>query len=246
MDSKAVFTGREGAYRRARPGYPQAALRAVIDGLGEPSGLVVADIGAGTGISSRAVADLGPRVLAVEPNESMRRVAEVHPRVEWVDGSAERTGLGEGGADVVLCAQAYHWFDPEVACREFRRVLRPGGRLALVWNDPDEDDAATGAYARIMREGAGVGLLPHEAAARRPRVVGFGGHRELRFGQVQRLTAVELTERAESTSYFPKDAAGATRVRGLLTGLHRRHADDEGRVGLRYIVRVHLYEAEGV
>lgn len=132
------FSDRVADYVAHRPSYPGEAIDAVLAGLAAPSTLVAADIGAGTGISSRLLAQRGVRVLAVEPNAAMRSGAEVHARVQFVDGSAERTTLENGSCDLVVCAQAFHWFATREALAEIRRVLRPGGMLGLVWNERDE------------------------------------------------------------------------------------------------------------
>jgi SAM-dependent methyltransferase len=113
LDPTGRFTNRAEDYAKHRPSYPDAAIDAVLMGLGAPPDLVAADVGAGTGISSRALAARGLRVVAIEPNAAMRAKAEPHPRVEWRDGTGERTGLPPASVDLVLCAQAFHWLDPE-------------------------------------------------------------------------------------------------------------------------------------
>ncbi len=134
MAPTSRFANRAEDYKKFRPTYPAAAIDAVIEGLAEARTLTAADIGAGTGISSRLLADRGVRVIAIEPNAAMREAAEPHPLVQWREGTAERTGLGDHAVDLVVCAQAFHWFEPVAAVREFGRVLKRGGRLALMWN----------------------------------------------------------------------------------------------------------------
>jgi SAM-dependent methyltransferase len=236
------FAGKAASYAAARPGYPPGALAHAIEGLGTPDRLAAADVGAGTGISSLALAALGVRVFAVEPDPTMSSAAAPHPRITPIQAPAERTGLAAGSVDLVLCAQAYHWFDPEASCAEFRRILRPPGRLALLWNDPDEDDPATHAYARLLRDAAGLDDLPHRDASLRPRVVGFTNHRELTLPNAQRLDRAALLLRARSASYFPKDDAAAARLEQDLARLHARRADASGLLTLSYRVRLHLYD----
>src|SRR5262245_49009958 len=93
LDPTGRFTQRADDYAVYRPTYPAAAIDAILDGLGAPARLVAADVGAGTGIASRLLAERGVRVLAVEPNAAMRAVAAAHPRVEAHVGTAEATGL---------------------------------------------------------------------------------------------------------------------------------------------------------
>ncbi|HTD33264.1 MAG TPA: class I SAM-dependent methyltransferase, partial [Candidatus Elarobacter sp.] len=145
MSFAGRFTDRAGDYVSGRPSYPPAAIDALLDGLGDPADVVVADLGAGTGISSRLLAERGAQVLAIEPNQAMREAAEPHPRVEWIAASAEHTGLGEASADLVTAFQAFHWFDQRAALDETVRILRPGGRAAVIYNERDERDPFTAA-----------------------------------------------------------------------------------------------------
>jgi SAM-dependent methyltransferase len=125
------------AYERGRPGYPDDAVR-WLAGF-EPCDVV--DLGAGTGKLTRALVGLGHRVTAVEPLAEMRSELEaVLPDAHAVAGSAEAMPVPDASADVVTSAQAFHWFDHDDALPEIARVLRPGGRIALVWNSRDDRD----------------------------------------------------------------------------------------------------------
>ena len=132
-----AFRDVAGAYERARPGYPEDAVRWLV---GEGPRDVV-DLGAGTGKLTRTLVALGHRVVAVEPLDEMRvQLAAAVPDVQALAGSAEAIPLPDDSADAVTCAQAFHWFDHGRALPEIARVLRPGGRLALVWNSRDDAD----------------------------------------------------------------------------------------------------------
>jgi SAM-dependent methyltransferase len=132
-----AFAGVASAYERGRPGYPEKAVRWMVGA--EPSDVV--DLGAGTGKLTRALVALGHRVTAVEPLDEMRAELEaVLPGVHAVVGRAEAMPLADGSADVVTSAQAFHWFDHDNALPEIARVLRPRGRIALVWNSRDDRD----------------------------------------------------------------------------------------------------------
>ena len=132
-----AFAEVAGAYERGRPDYPLEAVRWL---SGDPSRDVV-DLGAGTGKLTRALVTLGHRVTAVEPLDEMRAELEaVLPGVTALKGRAEEIPLPDAVADVVTCAQAFHWFDHTSAMREIARVLRPEGRLALIWNSRDDRD----------------------------------------------------------------------------------------------------------
>lgn len=138
MDNTGRFTDRVDTYVKFRPSYPQDAIDYLYGEVGLHSGSVVADIGAGTGIFSKLLLDRGSNVIAVEPNEAMRAAALERfgdePRYRSVAGPAEATTLGDASVDVIACAQSFHWFDRWAAQKEFRRILRPGGRAALIWN----------------------------------------------------------------------------------------------------------------
>jgi SAM-dependent methyltransferase len=118
-------------YDRGRPRYPPDAVAAMLAGLPEPADVV--DIGAGTGQLSLALADAGARVVAVEPGAETRRLLEqrVGDGVRVLDARAEELPLDDSSVDLVVCADSFHWLDAELAAAEFRRVLRPGGRVSL-------------------------------------------------------------------------------------------------------------------
>ena len=129
-------------YARNRPGYPRALLDALLANGHLRPGDVVADIGSGTGLLTELLLGGGCRVYAVEPGAKMRTLAEARlhgePRFVSVDGRAERTTLPDASVNLVAAGQAFHWFDPAAARAEFLRILKPPGRLLLVWNVRNE------------------------------------------------------------------------------------------------------------
>lgn len=242
MDPTGRFSDRADDYVKYRPDYPASAIDAMLEGLGDPSSLVAADIGAGTGISARLLADREVCVVAVEPNAAMRSAATPHPRVEWRDGTAEATGLAAASVGLVVCAQAFHWFRPREAVAEFQRVLSPGGRLALIWNVRDDRDDATRGYIEETRAVAG----PHPAERRElePGVlsadVRFTPPRLLTYAHTQRLDRAGLIGRAASASYVPKDPAALAELERRLTAHHARFCDRDGLVTLHYLTDLFL------
>ncbi|MCL2123531.1 MAG: class I SAM-dependent methyltransferase [Desulfovibrionaceae bacterium] len=128
------FTGKATVYDKARPGYAPAALDFIMGLVGKNA--VIADIGAGTGKFTVALAARGCAVIAVEPNADMRSKLPVLPNLRVVDGTAEATGLPDSSVDVVTCAQAFHWFDGEKFKAECMRILKPGERIFVVYNGP--------------------------------------------------------------------------------------------------------------
>jgi len=122
-------------YRRGRPDYPDAVDGWLRDDLGLKSGRCAVDLGAGTGKFTRRLVATGATVIAVEPVAEMlgqlkAAVPEAQPRI----GNAENIPLGDETVDVVVCAQAFHWFAGEQTLQEVHRVLKPGGQLGLIWN----------------------------------------------------------------------------------------------------------------
>jgi SAM-dependent methyltransferase len=236
----ARFSDRAADYARHRPSYAPEAIDAVLAGLGDPRRLSAADVGAGTGISAALLADRGASVVAVEPNRAMREAAPPHPRVRWVEGTAEATGLPDASVDLVLCAQAFHWFRPREALVEFARVLRPGGRVALLWNERDESDAATAEYGRAVEAARLEGVAP---IAPPPAVPGLSPAREATVaGHAQALDLDGLLGRARSASYVPKEGPAHDEVVRRLRSLHARHAGPDGRVRLAYRTRLFTLE----
>ena len=133
------FNAVAATYAAARPAYPPEVFAAVEAAAGRPlAGARVVEVGAGTGIATRLLAERGARVVAVEPGAGMAgQLRRFLPRVPLVRGDGNALPLAADVADVVCFAQSWHWTDPGRSLPEARRVLRPGGVLALWWNTPD-------------------------------------------------------------------------------------------------------------
>ncbi|WP_422933643.1 class I SAM-dependent methyltransferase [Sinomonas sp. P47F7] len=147
--AEAFMAGGE-HYEKVRPGYPDAA----VDWLVPPGAATAVDLGAGTGKLSALLAARGLRVTAIDPSPDMlAELRRLHPGVETVVAPAEATGLPAGSADLVVAAQAWHWFDAAAATREAVRLLTPGGRAGLVWNQLDTAVPWVHRLSRIMHAG---------------------------------------------------------------------------------------------
>lgn len=138
-DTIERFSNRVENYVKYRPAYPKEILEVFRDEMNLTQTGVVADIGSGTGISSKVFLENGNPVFGVEPNAAMRAAAEDFlkdfPKFKSVDGTAENTNLPENSVDFVIAAQAFHWFDAGKTRVEFKRILRENGFVALIWNE---------------------------------------------------------------------------------------------------------------
>jgi ubiquinone/menaquinone biosynthesis C-methylase UbiE len=140
------------SYEAARPGYPDEAVAVLVSELGLRPGTAVCDLAAGTGKLTRRLVELDADVVAVEPVDGMRAQLEaVLPAVRAITGTAEEIPLPDASVDVVTVAQAFHWFDAPRALRDIARVLRPGGGLAILWNERDEDTPWVAEMSRLIR-----------------------------------------------------------------------------------------------
>ena len=149
-------------YDRYRPTYPPALFELIASELRLPPRPEVADLGAGTGRASLAMAALGWRVTAVEPGGPMLDILRANAArgglaVSAVEATAEKTGLAASSVDAATAAQAFHWFDKGAALAEMARIVRPGGGIALFWNVRDEERSLFVAdYHRIIERHGGV------------------------------------------------------------------------------------------
>ena len=183
-------------YERARPGYPDDAVRWLLGD--EP--LTVVDVGAGTGKLTRQLVAAGHDVVAVEPLDEMRAQLEaVVPAARALAGSAEAIPLPPESADAVVAAQAFHWFDHDRALRELARVLRPRGVLALIWNMRDDSVEWMARLSELLGgEGFQSGYSPAEIVARSGL---FDPLEETTFQYSQRVDRETLRALVTSRSY---------------------------------------------
>jgi SAM-dependent methyltransferase len=210
---------------------------------------VIADVGSGTGILARLFLENGNRVIAVEPNDEMRRAGESlfsgYGRFKSVQGTAEATTLPQGGVDLITAGQAFHWFDPTPARREFARVLRPGGSVVLVWNDrqkhgaPFQED-----YEKLLETYAtDYAEVEHDRKGSLQNIRSFFAPNPVHtaaFENRQVLDYDGLLGRLRSSSYVP--AEGQSGYPEMLEELERifREHEDGGRVGMEYDTRVYF------
>jgi ubiquinone/menaquinone biosynthesis C-methylase UbiE len=146
------FTSGAESYVQGRPEYPRALLDWLGNALGAGRGRRIVDLGAGTGKFTKLLAQTGADLVAVEPVAAMRAQLERSvPGVQVLEGTAEAIPLASASVDALVCAQAFHWFATEAALREIHRVLKPEGRLGLVWNVRDESLDWVAAASAIIK-----------------------------------------------------------------------------------------------
>jgi SAM-dependent methyltransferase len=142
-DTIERFSNRVENYVKYRPDYPREIIGHLTKHCGLTSESIVADVGCGPGISTRMFLENGNRVYGVEPNDAMRAAAQEYlaefRQFMPVMGTSENTTLPDASVDMIVAAQAFHWFDPEKTRPEFKRISRPGGCTVLIWNIRQED-----------------------------------------------------------------------------------------------------------
>ena len=247
IDSTAAkgFSAGAGAYERARPAYPPEAVRHLIRRLAIGPFSRVLDLGAGTGKLTALITPTRAEVLALEPVGEMRgRLATALPGVEVVAGAAEAIPLADGSIDVVVAAQAFHWFDGRRALAEIHRVLTRGGGLGLVWNARDHSVGWVSELSAIV-DAYGDAIRRHESGAWRAAFASPSGFSQLEgaeFSNVQEVDEDQVVDRVASTSFIamlPEDERSQVleRVRALI----RSHPDTSGREHFAFPHRTRVY-----
>ncbi|WP_338586845.1 class I SAM-dependent methyltransferase [Paenibacillus sp. Y5S-9] len=211
MNNKERFTSRVDSYLKYRPSYPKEAIDYLYDIVGLRANSTISDIGSGTGIISKLLLERGSYVVAVEPNQAMREAAEQmlesDPQFQSIAGSAESTGLPDQSVDFIVCAQAFHWFDRSAAQIEFRRILRPGGRVILIWNSRLTDGTPfREEYNQLLHTyGTDYEKVNHKNISQTMLLSFFkeGSMHEMRFRMSQKFDFEGLKGRLLSSSYSP-------------------------------------------
>lgn len=210
----------------------------------------IADIGAGTGIFTRLLLERGSRVTAVEPNREMREALEqalgASANLRISPGSAEATELAGGSIDFIVSAQAFHWFDRDAARSEFRRILRPAGLAALVWNTrPTSGTPFLEAYEQLMhRYGTDYGQVNHRNLSIDEMTAFFrpGTMRRLVFDNPLKYDYESLCGRMLSSSYIPTQ--GHPNHEPLMTAFREMfdQYEEDGRVIIAYETELYIGE----
>lgn len=241
------FTGLADVYASSRPSYPTAAIDYIMKRCNLAPGSVIADVGCGTGISSRLFGARELGVLGIEPNFEMREKARADRSpgssgVAYMEGTGENTGLGDGEVDAVIAAQAFHWFDPQAALREFHRILIAQGWLVLMWNERDEKDPFTAAYGEVIRTAAETKDVEVERGkAGEPlfHTPLFDNVERITFENEQICDQLGLITRACSASYAPKEGDALRKFKRQLNAVFMEYANDNDEVAIKYETAVY-------
>lgn len=245
-DSVERFSNRVSNYVKYRPQYPREIVTYLKDSFGLAPGSVVADVGCGTGISSKIFLENGNRVFGVEPNDAMRAAAVEYLRefekFAPVKGTSTVTTLENSSVDLIVAAQAFHWFDPEPTRNEFRRILKPGGYVVLIWNERQLDTTAFHREyeALLVKYANDYGHVRHENIAEEELRAFFQQpYEQALFPNEQVFDFDGLKGRMLSASYMPTE--NDPRFRSLANELHAifaKHAEN-GRIRVLYDTRVY-------
>lgn len=250
-EKAAVGFDRAGdSYERGRPEYPQEAIDFLINTLQIDPTSVVLDLGAGTGKFTKLLTQSKATVVAVEPVDGMRKKFQsLYPDIKALSGSAENIPIGDNSVDAIIAAQAFHWFNGPLALKEIHRVLKPGGKLGLIWNARDESLAWVAELTRIID--------PHEGGAPRYKSMNwkkafddtklFSGLRLQHFSYTQVGTVETVVDRIGSISFIsalsePQREEVLTQVSNLV----QLHPETKDRSEVRLPYRTDVYWCEKI
>lgn len=252
-DAKQRFSSRVADYVRYRPGYPAALLDILRRECGLTPSAPIADIGSGTGFLAELFLKNGNRVYGVEPNAEMRAAGEEYlaqfPKFTSVAGSAEATTLADSSVQFVSAAQAFHWFEPNAARKEFARILTPGGWVVVVWNTRRVSDTACAREYEdlLVRYGTDYTHVKesypetHDMA----NFFGEGNFQTRELPNSQQFDLDGLRGRLRSSSYAPQeDHPKFTPMMEELQTIFERY-QEKGRVNMDYVTRIYFGRLNG-
>jgi len=245
MNNSERFSNRVENYVKYRPDYPKEILQLFRVEMNLQKDSVVADIGAGTGISAKLFLENGNTVFGVEPNAAMREAAEnfLHsfPNFTSVDGTAENTTLEEKSIDLIVAAQAFHWFNQTDTRKEFKRILKDKGFVVLMWNERQLDSTAfLRDYERLLIEfGTDYQTVRHENITKETLQDFFQtDFQQAVFPNKQTVDFDGLRGRMLSSSYIPSEEN--PRFEAMLKNLKSLFAEhaENGRIDILYDTKI--------
>jgi SAM-dependent methyltransferase len=239
------FSSRVENYAKYRPNYPTEIIPSLRSESVLTDSSIIADIGSGTGKLTELFLKNGNMVFGVEPNKGMRTAAETflqaYPNFQSLDGTAEQTTLADSSIDLITAAQAFHWFNPSLARIEALRILRPGGWVALIWNDRKlQSTPFLEAYeALLLKYGTDYQDVRHDKAEEAITKFFVSGDVKLKtFPNKQVFDLDGLKGRVLSSSYTPEpDHPNFPAMIQELEAVFRNHEKD-GKVVFEYDTKV--------
>jgi SAM-dependent methyltransferase len=228
-----IFSSKAADYAASRPDYPAALFEQLARHV--PAGAAIADIGAGTGLLTHGLLARGYAVTAVEPSAPMRAVADhllkPFPHYRSVDGKAEAMPLADASLHLLTAAQAFHWFEVDKAKAECLRVLRPSGKVALIWNDRLLADPLHVALDDLFAEYGGAkrgAMLAHEERGNVPAFFGANPAEEFCWPHQHLLKQEGLLSLVFSRSYMPnRNTPAGSRASEAVRQIFMRFAQNE-------------------
>lgn len=248
IDSKNRFSDRVDEYAKYRPGYPGSIISFLTEKHSLTPESSIADVGSGTGISSKLFLDLGCQVFGVEPNKEMRdrSKAELQSFEKFiaVDGSAHGTTLPSHSVDFVVVAQALHWFDLKLCKIEFSRILKPNGKVIVLYNQRDEavSGLAKDYKSLLEKYGRDYKELRHRKHDELVQDNFFKSFEVKVFSNNQDLNFEGLLGRVQSSSYMP--VKGEEKFDLLMSELKSIFDEHNQNGSIRFSYNTHVYVGE--
>ncbi len=244
-DTIERFSNRVENYVKYRPNYPKEVLDLFVSEMNLQTSSVIADVGSGTGISAKMFLENGSAVFGVEPNALMRGAAEKFladfAKFKSINGTAENTTLADKSVNSVVSAQAFHWFDRAKTRKEFRRILKDKGFVALIWNERQLDTTAflRGYENLLIKFGTDYEDVRHENITKETLKDFFQtDFRQDVFQNKQTIDFEGLKGRMLSSSYIPsKDNPCFQKMLENLESLFAEHAEN-GKIDILYTTNV--------
>lgn len=239
------FSDRVDDYIKYRPGYPEQIIGILSNRIGLNKNSIIADIGSGTGISTNLFLKNGNKVFGVEPNKEMREAAELtyatHSNFISINGTAEKTNLKELSVDIIFSAQAFHWFNSNETKKEFKRILKPGGHIVLVWNVRKESDGFQKEYESILKSIPEYNDVTHRNITDKEIFEFFSpsSMQKIVLPNYQALDLNGIKGRLKSSSYCPKEGVQYEEIMEKLELLFYKF-EKKGFIKFEYDTKIYL------